>query len=257
MRFEPRALPQADSPNVGPDLAVCGVTAGYGRGSNALTECEIKVTTERVVAVVGPNGAGKSTLLRVIGGLLRCRSGSVWWGGKDISNWTPNRRAQAGIVHIPEGRAIFGSMTVESNLALGAEALGRRYSMGELESIYQIFPILFERRRQAAGTLSGGEQRMLAVGRGLMASPTILLLDEPTLGLSPRACAEVFAALTKLVESGIRILLVEQNLGYAEMLAERAILLSRGQVAWRGSARGLASVPAVRDAVLGPSGLQA
>jgi branched-chain amino acid transport system ATP-binding protein len=235
-------------------LDVQGVTAGYGRGPAALADCTISMSSHRVVAVVGPNGAGKTTLLRVIGGVLRCRAGKISWAATDITAWDPHRRARAGIVHIPEGRAVFGGMTVEENLVIAAEALSVRISSASLDRAYALFPVLKERRKQAAGTLSGGEQRMLAIGRGLIAEPAVMLLDEPTLGLSPRAADDVFESLISLIAADIRILLVEQNLGYAEMIAEHAILLTRGRVTWRGGAAGLTSVPEVRKAVLGEEG---
>lgn len=235
-------------------LDVTGVTAGYGRGPAALTDCTLSMSSHRVVAVVGPNGAGKTTLLRVIGGVLKCRAGKILWAADDITGWNPNQRARAGIVHIPEGRAVFGTMTVEENLFIAAEALGIRKSSASIDQAYALFPVLKERRKQSAGTLSGGEQRMLAIGRGLITQPAVMLLDEPTLGLSPRAADVVFEALTRLIASNIRILLVEQNLGYAEMVAQHAILLARGRVTWQGSAAGLANVPEVRKAVLGKEG---
>jgi branched-chain amino acid transport system ATP-binding protein len=235
-------------------LDVSGVTAGYGRSPAALTDCTLSMSSHRVVAVVGPNGAGKTTLLRVIGGVLKCRAGKVLWAADDITGWNPNQRARAGIVHIPEGRAVFGAMSVEENLVIAADALGIRKSPASLDQAYSLFPVLKERRKQLAGTLSGGEQRMLAIGRGLITQPAVILLDEPTLGLSPRAADVVFEALTRLIASGIRILLVEQNLGYAEMVAEHAILLARGRVTWQGRADGLSNVPEVRKAVLGEEG---
>jgi branched-chain amino acid transport system ATP-binding protein len=244
----------ADEQNKSGQLDVNGVTAGYGRGPAAVTDCTLSMSSYKVVAVVGPNGAGKTTLLRVIGGVLGCRDGKIIWASTDITRWNPNRRARAGIVHIPEGRATFGGMTVEENLVIAAEALGIRKSSANIDWAYGLFPVLKERRKQSAGTLSGGEQRMLAISRGLITQPALMLLDEPTLGLSPRVADEVFGALTNLIASGIRILLVEQNLGYAEMVAEHAILLARGRVTWQGSAVGLANVPEVRKAVLGEEG---
>ncbi len=204
------------------------------------------------VAVIGANGAGKSTLLRVISGLLRPRRGTVLFDGARVDHLPPYDIAALGIAHVPEGRRVLPDMTVEENLELGAYLPGpkarRRQS---LAWVYGIFPRLAERRRQRAGTLSGGEQQMLAVGRGLMLRPRLLMLDEPSLGLAPLVVAATFEKIAEVRKEGIAILLVEQNVQRALALADRGYVLEGGQVVLQGPSQTLLENPHVKVAYLG------
>jgi len=204
------------------------------------------------VAVIGANGAGKSTLLRVISGLLRPRRGAVLFDGARVDHLPPYDIAALGIAHVPEGRRVLPDMTVEENLELGAYLPGpkarRRQS---LTWVYGIFPRLAERRRQRAGTLSGGEQQMLAVGRGLMLRPRLLMLDEPSLGLAPLVVAATFEKIAEVRKEGIAILLVEQNVQRALALADRGYVLEGGQVVLQGPSQTLLENPHVKVAYLG------
>jgi branched-chain amino acid transport system ATP-binding protein len=204
------------------------------------------------VAVIGANGAGKSSLLRVISGLLRPRRGAVLFDGARVDQLPPYDIAALGIAHVPEGRRVLPEMTVEENLELGAYLPGpkarRRQS---LAWVYQIFPRLAERRYQRAGTLSGGEQQMLAVGRGLMLRPRLLMLDEPSLGLAPLVVATTFEKIAEVRKEGIAILLVEQNVQRALALADRGYVLEGGQVVLQGPSQALLENPHVKVAYLG------
>ncbi len=204
------------------------------------------------VAVIGANGAGKSTLLRVISGLLRPRRGAVLFDGARVDHLPPYDIAALGIAHVPEGRRVLPDMTVEENLELGAYLPGpkarRRQS---LAWVYGIFPRLAERRRQRAGTLSGGEQQMLAIGRGLMLRPRLLMLDEPSLGLAPLVVAATFEKIAEVRKEGIAILLVEQNVQRALALADRGYVLEGGQVVLQGPSQTLLENPHVKVAYLG------
>jgi branched-chain amino acid transport system ATP-binding protein len=204
------------------------------------------------VAVIGANGAGKSTLLRVISGLLRPRRGAVLFDGARVDHLPPYDIAALGIAHVPEGRRVLPDMTVEENLELGAYLPGpkarRRQS---LTWVYGIFPRLAERRRQRAGTLSGGEQQMLAIGRGLMLRPRLLMLDEPSLGLAPLVVAATFEKIAEVRKEGIAILLVEQNVQRALALADRGYVLEGGQVVLQGPSQTLLENPHVKVAYLG------
>ena len=190
-----------------------------------------------MVALLGANGAGKTTMLRAISGLVRPRAGSIRFLGERIDRLSPARIVRLGIAHCPEGRRVFGSLTVAENLRLGAAARIERTSVeADRERVYRLFPILAERRHQHAGTLSGGEQQMLALGRALMAKPKLLLLDEPSLGLAPLIIATIFETLAELKRSGVTMLIVEQNITAALELADRAYVLRTGEVALAGNA---------------------
>jgi branched-chain amino acid transport system ATP-binding protein len=234
-------------------LDVAGLTAGYGR-LEVLHAVDLEVADGELLAVLGANGAGKSTLLRVVSGLLRPTGGTVRLGGQDVTGLPAERLAGRGLAHVPEGRLIFPTLPVEDNLTLGAYARRRDRAgvAADRNRVLDLFPRLRGRLGQPAGTLSGGEQQMLAVGRGLMARPRLLVLDEPSLGLAPRVVAEIMAVLDRLRrDEGLTILLVEQNVHAAFSVADRVCVLDRGRVAMRGDPATLAGDPRVQAAYLG------
>ena len=230
-------------------LEVQALETGYGK-AQVLFGVDLEVEAGELVALLGANGAGKTTLLRALSGLLRPWKGSVLLGGKDLRGLSPARRARLGLGHVPEGRQLFPLMTVEENLRLGAAFLAPGREKEGYERVYALFPRLAERRRQLAGTLSGGEQQMLAIGRALMGFPRILLVDEPSLGLSPRLAEEVLLALKEVARGGVGVLLVEQNVALSLEVAERGYVLERGRVVLEGPAQALAQDPRVREAYL-------
>jgi len=239
-----------------PILDVRGLSARYGK-VGALSEATLTVAPGTIVTVIGANGAGKSTLLNAMMGALPATghtSGSVHYAGADVSGWNVERRVGAGMSLVPERRELFGSMSVEDNLLLGGF---RRYRAREsgwrdtLDEVFALFPRLRERRRQEAGTLSGGERQMLAVGRALMAKPRLLMLDEPSLGLAPRIVREIFHIIARLRETGVAILLVEQNARAALQVADYGYVLETGEVILHGPARELAGNPRVIESYLG------
>lgn len=223
----------------------------YGQ-VRALEGVTISVQTGEIVVLVGANGAGKSTTLRAISGLVPCRSGEILVEGQRVDGWSPHRLVQLGIIHVPEGRQVFPRMTVSENLDLGAyfcsdsQELRRR-----LDRVLDIFPVLARRRQQPAGTLSGGEQQMLAIGRGLMAEPRLLMLDEPSLGLAPAIVDGIFDVLIELNRQGTTLLLVEQNANVALSSADRGYVLETGTVVQQGPAAELLDDEEVRRAYLG------
>ena len=230
-------------------LEVQARETGYGK-AQVLFGVDLEVEAGELVALLGANGAGKTTLLRALSGLLRPWKGSVLLGGKDLRGLSPARRARLGLGHVPEGRQLFPLMTVEENLRLGAAFLAPGREKEGYERVYALFPQLAERRRQLAGTLSGGEQQMLAIGRALMGFPRILLVDEPSLGLSPRLAEEVLLALKEVARGGVGVLLVEQNVALSLEVAERGYVLEHGRVVLEGPAQALAQDPRVREAYL-------
>ncbi len=232
-------------------LRIEGLEAGYGE-VRVLHGISLEVREGECVALVGANGAGKSTLLRAVSGMVRVLAGSVWFEGRDLTRMPPFHLASLGIAHVPEGRRLFPEMTVEENLMLGAWVEAARRARAEsLERVYALFPRLKERRRQLAGTLSGGEQQMLAIGRGLMLRPRLLMLDEPSLGLSPRLVEDVFSGLQQISVQGVSLLLAEQNIVQALSLANRAYVLETGRVVMEGSGLELLGSPRLREAYLG------
>ncbi|SMF45647.1 amino acid/amide ABC transporter ATP-binding protein 2, HAAT family [Tistlia consotensis] len=234
-------MPEAALPASGgdPALAVAGLEVRYG-AVTALRGVSLEVAEGEVVALLGANGAGKTTMLRTISGLVRPRAGRISLFGRRIDQLRPPRIVALGIAHSPEGRRLFGSLTVAENLRLGSVSRKDREAVaGDREKIFTLFPVLRERRNQQAGTLSGGEQQMLALGRALMARPRLLLLDEPSLGIAPLLVQQIFATLGELKAMGVTMLLVEQNIGVALALADRAYVLRTGQVALAGAARDL------------------
>jgi branched-chain amino acid transport system ATP-binding protein len=234
-----------------PVLAVADLEAGYG-DIQVLWGVDIEVLPGEIVCVIGANGAGKSTLLRTISGLLRARRGAISISGQDFTNATPAAVLRAGIAHVPEGRRLFSAMSVQDNLRMGAFL---RADLDEIKrdlaKVYAIFPILEERRNQDAGTLSGGEQQMCAIGRGIMARPALLMIDELSLGLAPKAIEALTEALLRIRREGVAILLIEQDVLSALELADRACVVDRGRVVASGPAAAIAQDPRVREAFLG------
>ncbi|MFI6103039.1 ABC transporter ATP-binding protein [Streptomyces sp. NPDC051310] len=239
-------------------LRVRGLTAGYGK-VRALRDVSLDVPDGAVVAVLGGNGAGKSTLLRALSRTLAfhggaATAGTVAFGGRPLDTLPPDRVVAAGLCHVPEGRQVFARMTVEDNLragALGARAGGRAGRAAALRRVHELFPVLAERARQRAGLLSGGEQQMLAVARALMASPRLLLLDEPSLGLAPLMAARIADTVKEIHAQGTSVLLVEQNAALALRLATHAYVLEVGEVTIEGPAAELAASDEVRRRYLG------
>jgi branched-chain amino acid transport system ATP-binding protein len=235
-----------------PLLKAAGVCSGYG-DVQVLWGIDLQVMPGDITCIVGSNGAGKSTLLRTISGLVRATAGSVSFGGKDLSGATPDAVLAAGIAHVPEGRRLFRGLSVRDNLLLGAYL--RRVSRAEidadLEQVYALFPRLKERERQDATTLSGGEQQMCAIGRGIMSRPTLLMVDELSLGLAPKAVELLSEALLNINKMGLTILIVEQDVFTALELASRAYVIETGRVAIHGSSAELSRDPRVRQAYLG------
>jgi len=211
---------------------------------------DLSIRAGELVALVGANGAGKSTLLRALSG-VQPASGRIAFDGQDIAGWQPERRVALGIVQVPEGRQVFGPLSVDDNLRLGAYRRGRAQSAQSLERVYALFPALAERRRHAAGTLSGGQQQMLAIGRALMAKPRLLLLDEPSMGLAPRLVAEIFACVRALRAADTALLLVEQNARAALAIADRGYVLETGRIVLAGTGAQLLADEAIRAAYLG------
>jgi len=203
------------------------------------------------VAVLGANGVGKTTLNRALSGLIRARRGRIRFDGADITGADHADIVAAGLIHVPEGRKVFPTLSVRENLLLGAYARGRAQRAATLEEVLEIFPRLRERLRQIAGSMSGGEQQMLAIGRGLMGQPKLLILDEPSLGLSPVLVEELFALIARLHAGGLAILLVEQNVMASLAIADRAYVIDHGRVAVSASAAELADDPRVKAAYLG------
>lgn len=231
-------------------LVIDGLTAGYNR-VDVLQGCTLSVAPGEAVSLVGPNGAGKSTLFRVIGGLLPVRSGSLLLDGHDVSGGGAHRRARNGIVHVPEGRCVFGDLDVAENLELGSIALGYDLRRGDLDRVFELFPVLAAKRSQAAGTLSGGEQRMLAIARGLVGRPRFLLLDEPSLGLAPLLVRQLGEACRSLSADGISVILAEQNLGLVERLGGTAYLMTWGRIGRGAPASAVRADGEIAAAVLG------
>ena len=233
-------------------LEVRGLSAGYGQ-HKALEGADLHIAKGEIVVILGANGAGKTTLLKAICGICEGKvSGSVLMEGIEILGRPADRIVEEGLALVPEGRGIFGDLTVAENLALGAySSRARDEEAGNLERVYSLFPKLYERRRQIARTMSGGEQQMVAIGRAMMSNPSILALDEPSLGLSPLLSKELFQSLKAVREAGIGILLVEQNARQSLAVADRGYLLENGHIVHEDSARSLLTDPAVQKAYLG------
>jgi len=235
-----------------PMLEVSALSVAYGKHT-ALADVALRVDTREIVAILGANGAGKTTLLKAIAGLVRPRPGAqVRFNGEDLLVREPFQVVEAGIALVPEGRGIFADLTVEENLQLGAFARrARAHEADNRARVLELFPRLQERRGQLVSTMSGGERQMVAIGRALMSAPEILLLDEPSLGLAPRVCAELFQALPRIRAAGVGILLVEQNTKQSLNIADRGYLIETGRIVGEGTALALKSDPAVQRAYLG------
>ena len=233
-------------------LCIEGVAAGYGHVA-VLEDVSMTVGSSELVAVIGSNGAGKSTLLKVVAGLVRSTSGRILLDGDDVTGTAPERLVRRGVALVPEGRMLFGPMTVDENLLLGAHSrLGRSGGVDEdLERVRALFPVLAERGGQPAETLSGGEQQMLAVARALMSRPRVLLLDEPSLGLAPKVIAAIVDVLDVLRAEGLAILLVEQDARLALKHADRGYVMSTGRIALQGASSALLADEQVRHIYLG------
>jgi ABC-type branched-subunit amino acid transport system ATPase component len=238
------------SPEV-PLLVAQGLTAGYGR-IDILHEVSLTVGVHEIVSIIGPNGAGKSTAFKTIVGFLTPRTGRVLFNGEDITGTRPDLVLRRGLAYVPQGRIVFPQMTVLENLEMGAytERDPKRVAAA-LDQVYRLFPILAERRRQAAGTMSGGEQQMVAIARALMTTPRLILLDEPSLGLSPKFVTLIFEKLVEMRQAGYTLMLVEQNATRALAVADRGYVLELGRNRFEGAGRTLLADPEVKRLYLG------
>jgi branched-chain amino acid transport system ATP-binding protein len=232
-------------------LQLKGVSAGYG-SFQALFDIALEVNAGEAVAVIGPNGAGKTTLMRVISGLIPPRAGEIRMEGRPVTDVRPHQIVALGIAHVPENRRLFPRMSVEDNLRIGAFHKAARVRFQQnLERVYTLFPRLLERRRQLAGTMSGGEQQMCAIGRALMSAPKLLLMDEPSAGLAPVIVQSVFQLVRRIREEGYTVLIVEQNVQQVLKVADRAYLLEAGSIRASGSSAELLESESVRKVYMG------
>jgi branched-chain amino acid transport system ATP-binding protein len=233
-------------------LSIAGLRAGYGK-IEVLHDVALTVAQGQIVTLIGANGAGKTTLLKTISGLIRPNAGSIDFEGESIARRPPHKIVARGISHVPEGRAILKRMTVLDNLRMGAFVRNDAEVARDIDAVFARFPALGERRAQMAGTLSGGEQQMLAIGRALVARPRLLLLDEPSLGLAPKFVTRIFLTLRELRQEGKTILLVEQNARQSLQVADTGYVMERGRIAFSGSGAALLDMPEVRRTYLGQS----
>jgi branched-chain amino acid transport system ATP-binding protein len=232
-------------------LRVEKLEVAYGK-LQALWGVTFDVRQGEIVALVGANGAGKTTTLKTLSGLLRPRAGNIWLGDERVDRRSPAEIAELGVAHVPEGRKLFPQMTVLENLLMGGYVRPARPQRAErLEQVFEIFPLLRERQKQLAGTLSGGEQQMVAIGRGLMAGPKVMMLDEPSLGLAPIMVTEMFRVIGEINRAGVTVLLVEQNTEHALALAHRGFVLESGRVVLTGTGKELLANAQIRQAYLG------
>jgi len=231
-------------------LLIENLRAGYG-AVEVLRGVDIRISHGELIALLGSNGAGKTTLNAVMSGLVPPRSGRVVFDGEDLTGAHYRRIVQAGLIQVPEGRKVFPNLTVLENLELGAFTRARQRLSENIDRVFDTFPRLRERTAQLAGTMSGGEQQMLAIGRGLMAEPKLLILDEPSLGLSPLLVEELFTLIAKLRADGLAILLVEQNVGQSLDIADRAYVMENGSIRFSGTSTELLASDALRQAYLG------
>jgi branched-chain amino acid transport system ATP-binding protein len=231
-------------------LEVEGLSSAYGR-IRALEDVSLRVDEGALVALIGANGAGKTTLLRTLSGVHPAAAGRIRLSGIDITRAAPQARVRAGMAQVPEGRQVFGPLSVEDNLRLGGYLRSRGESDAQLEHVYALFPALQAKRRELAGTLSGGQQQMVAIGRALMSRPKMLLLDEPSMGLAPKLVDEVFDTIERLRGEGVSVLLVEQNAAVALAIADRGYVLETGRIVLEGVGHDLMTNPEVREAYLG------
>ena len=244
----PRAAPVRDSP---PLLVAERLTAGYGR-FDILHDVSLTVRVHEIVSIIGPNGAGKSTAFKTVVGFLTPRAGRVLFNGEEITGLSPDRVLRRGLAYVPQGRIVFPQMTVLENLQMGAYIERERARVSAaLERVYALFPILHERRAQRAGTMSGGEQQMVAIARALMTTPRLIMLDEPSLGLSPKFVTLIFDKLVEMREAGYTLMLVEQNAARALAVADRGYVLELGRNRFEGAGAQLLADPEVKRLYLG------
>ena len=226
------------------------MTGGYGNGPDIISSCSVNVERGEIVSILGPNGAGKSTAMKAMLGLLNLKSGSVIINGKDISNFSPQDRVKEGISFVPQTKNVFAGMTVEENLEMGAFLINKEYSV-VIDEIYNLFPILKEKRTQLVGELSGGQRQQVALGRALMIKPSVLMLDEPTAGVSPLVMDELFDHIIKVKRTNVAILMVEQNAKQALSISDRGYVLVTGENRHSGTGKELLEDPTVRSSFLG------
>lgn len=231
-------------------LRIEDLRAGYGE-LEILHGIDLEVHEGEVVALIGANGAGKTTTLKAISGVVRASTGSITFDGQSIHNWQPRQIVSEGLIQVPEGRKLFPELSVRDNLFLGAYRRGRSDANDTVDEVFELFPLLRERADQTAGTLSGGEQQMLAIGRALMGKPRLLMLDEPSLGLAPMLVADIFEVVRDLRRRGLTVMLVEQNAVHALQLSDRGYVLENGNVVLEGTGEELLGDDRVRSAYLG------
>lgn len=231
-------------------LELDDVHAGYRR-LEILHGLSLHVDRGEIVSLIGANGAGKTTTLRAIAGLVPTATGHIRLDGQDVQNKAPHRIVRSGLVHVAQDRALFGHLTVAENLEMGAYTQRRSGTRAVLDEVFDLFPILSQRRHQRADTMSGGQQQMLAIGRAMMAKPTCLTLDEPSVGLAPNLVAQVLEAITRIRDTGVTVLIVEQNASQALAISDRAYVIESGSIVLEGKAADLADDPRVREAYLG------
>ncbi|OUM87955.1 MAG: ABC transporter ATP-binding protein [Bacillus thermozeamaize] len=231
-------------------LKITDLVVGYGKAT-VIEGLNLEIKEGQMLSIIGPNGAGKTTLLRCISGLLKPSQGEIMFEGQSILNLPPHKIANLGITHCPEGRRPFPDLTVKDNLLMGGLRLGKSALQERLAYVYQLFPILKEREAQLVGTMSGGQQQMVSIGRALMTNPKLLMLDEPSIGLAPKVVDEIFEQIENIKRSGVTILLVEQNVDVALKVSDEIAILDHGKISFSGSAENLLKNTRLREVYLG------